>query len=1014
MIHGSPTLQRSFSSDYANSSSLHIRQLTSALDSSGVIPSNIDDSSYLTIPSLNPAHTSSSLNVLLDSSEGLPRSSADSDWAERGAAVAVSSDSSDNRIVKRSVSDFEFGKELGVGSYSTVVLAKDIHTGISYAVKILDKRHIIKERKVKYVNIEKHALNRLNNHPGIISLFFTFQDKHHLYFVLDYASNGELLGLIRKYKTLNEDCVRYFGAQILDAISYMHDNGIVHRDIKPENILLDPNMRVKITDFGTACLLQKGDGEDADYPLDVRAKSFVGTAEYVLPELLESKYCGKPGDIWAFGCIMYQLVAGKPPFKATNDYQTFQKITHLQYAFSAGFPTVLRDLVRHILVLQPLRRLKIPDIQSHYFFESIDFSDFQQVWGNDPPSLGPYKMSAKSMQANPNLKKTPIVLPKIGGPGKPLAVARPESQPSKSSSRVAQTPKTVAALGAAHVLKTRAPSLSLSVLTLSSVLSSAPGLSHASGPIKPALRVASAPSSLSSPLNHAGPEYIPGTNILRPKVMLRNVSRPRQSLNLLAPASTPAVELALAVWSMTAEEERWKTLFGHPDERILKHGSIIACKEPAVDFERKHRGTLVELPLGYSRQTANRKATLSMLSQVASGQTGGLRERSASTLTNDENEGMVDSLESPSALVEHRVEVPTHADPLDSENSQGHGKFRKAFHMLRMGHAKESDNGHGNGHDATPPATVYSLDKPLQCVLVVTTHGRALVAAVLPSNPTPHLLLEVRLVHPQVKFREVLSGAPSRFQKPNQDQGTFAILTGKHAIAFQVDRSQVAAWTLALAKSKVNEARRVVALAACASLPPLLLPILPLPNGNGHDDQHSSPMPRTLDPIATQPPVMKHSLSEDMRSPSAPAHNDYSLNHVPTSPAKHRSSLSANHASSSSANHVPTSPLNHSPLSLPVSLAHKTFEDSSRLPRKKITVRRIAPASPTVTMPSSSAISRDDMLHAAQLAVSQSTFSPAPLEKRLSFSKDSLTPREPPRQKVTMKTSKLLARSRGH
>lgn len=1014
MSRASVTLQRSFSSDYADDSALQIHRLSSAFGSPIGTPPAAEGSSFLTIPSINPDRISSSLNVLLDSSEGLPRSSADSDWAERGAAVSTTALSGSSHIVKRSVSDFEFGKELGVGSYSTVVLAKDKHTGIKYAVKILDKRHIIKERKVKYVNIEKHALNRLNNHPGIISLFFTFQDKHHLYFALDYASNGELLGLIRKYKTLNEDCVRYFGAQILDAISYMHLNGIVHRDIKPENILLDPNMRVKITDFGTACLLEKGDGDDADYPLDVRAKSFVGTAEYVLPELLDSKYCGKPGDIWAFGCIMYQLVAGKPPFKASNDYQTFQKITHLQYAFSAGFPTILRDLVRHILVLQPLRRLRIPDIQTHYFFESIDFSDIHLVWGKEHPPLGPYKMSAKSMQAVPSHKKPAVALPKIAA-AKAHAPVRPTTPQSKSSPRVSQSPRTVAALGAAHVLKTRAPSLSLSVMTVSSALSSAPGLSHASVVTKPGMRTVSAPSSLPSPLLHAGPEYIPGTNILRPKAMLRNVARPRTSINNLATVSAPApaMELALAVWPMTAEEERLKPVFGHPDERILKHGSVVAYKELSADFERKHRGTLVELPLGYARQTSSRKTTPSILSQVASGQTGGLRERSASTLTNDENVAMADSPQIPSAIVEFPVEAPAPADPLDSENSQTHGKFRKAFHMLRMGHSKDPEYGHGSGQDTPSPPVYYSLDRPLQCMLVVTTHGRALVAAVLPNDPSPKILLEVRLVHPQVRFREVLLGAPSRFQKPTQDQGTFAILTGKHAIAFQVERSQVAAWTLALAKSKVNEARRVVALEAPLPLPSLLLPILPPSSEN---DLHSSFMPRTLDPIITRSPVMNHASSEEVRAPSAP------VNHGPvspvgrgsTSPSDNVSPPPANHAPVSPAYHTPTSPVNHAPLRLPVMLTPKTFEETPTLPKKRIVVRRVVPSSPTVAVPSSSAISRDDMLHAAQLAVSQSTFSQAPSERRLSFSKDSLASREAPRQKVTMKTSKLLARSRGH
>ncbi|ODV97044.1 hypothetical protein PACTADRAFT_29183, partial [Pachysolen tannophilus NRRL Y-2460] len=244
--------------------------------------------------------------------------------------------------------DFKFGKSLGEGSYSTVILATDKTTDKNYAIKVLDKRHIIKEKKVKYVNIEKNTLNRLGKRNGIIHLYFTFQDESSLYFVLDYAPNGELLTLIKKFGSMNEECVRYYGAQVLDGVKYMHDNGVIHRDLKPENILIDSQMRAQITDFGTAKLLEKD--ENGRYPSDARAKSFVGTAEYVSPELLNDKYAGKACDIWAYGCIIYQMIAGKPPFKATNEYLTFQKVCKLQYAFTAGFPAVLRDLVKKILV----------------------------------------------------------------------------------------------------------------------------------------------------------------------------------------------------------------------------------------------------------------------------------------------------------------------------------------------------------------------------------------------------------------------------------------------------------------------------------------------------------------------------------------------------------------------------------------------------------------------------------------------------------------------------------------
>src|SRR6202012_3226269 len=144
---------------------------------------------------------------------------------------------------------------LGEGSYSTVLAATDRNNGREYAIKVLDKRHIIKEKKVKYVNIEKDTLNRLTEHPGIVRLYYTFQDERSLYFVLDLATGGELLGFLKKMTTFDEECTRFYGAQILDAIEYMHSRGVIHRDLKPENVLLDDQMHVKITDFGTAKLL---------------------------------------------------------------------------------------------------------------------------------------------------------------------------------------------------------------------------------------------------------------------------------------------------------------------------------------------------------------------------------------------------------------------------------------------------------------------------------------------------------------------------------------------------------------------------------------------------------------------------------------------------------------------------------------------------------------------------------------------------------------------------------------
>ncbi|KAK7746800.1 serine/threonine protein kinase [Cytospora paraplurivora] len=322
------------------------------------------------------------------------------EWQDRGAAVSLRRevDPSGNtvlRSVKKGVRDFSFGKILGEGSYSTVYLATDRQSLKEYAIKVLEKKHIIKEKKIKYVNIEKNTLNRLTEHPGIVRLYYTFQDETSLYYVLDLCNGGELLGVLKKTQTFDEECTRFYGAQILDAIEYMHSRGVIHRDLKPENVLLDDNMHVKITDFGTAKLLP--DPRDPRPPApeganpaedSSRAASFVGTAEYVSPELLTDKSAGKASDIWAFGCIIYQLLVGRPPFKGGTEYMTFQKIVGLEYDFPSGFPPAARDLVERCLVLDPTRRLTIEHIKNHEFFEGQKFG--KGLWRTKAPRLRPY------------------------------------------------------------------------------------------------------------------------------------------------------------------------------------------------------------------------------------------------------------------------------------------------------------------------------------------------------------------------------------------------------------------------------------------------------------------------------------------------------------------------------------------------------------------------------------------------------------------------------------------------
>ncbi|XP_041085965.1 3-phosphoinositide-dependent protein kinase 1 isoform X1 [Polyodon spathula] len=286
---------------------------------------------------------------------------------------------------KKRPEDFRFGKILGEGSFSTVVLAREQSTGKEYAIKILEKRHIMKENKAQYVKRERDVMSHLD-HPFFVKLYFTFQDDEKLYFGLSYAKNGELLKYIRKIGSFDETCTRFYAAEIVCALEYLHQKGIIHRDLKPENILLNEEMHIQITDFGTAKQLSS-DSKQA------RANSFVGTAQYVSPELLTEKSACKSSDLWALGCIIYQLVAGLPPFRAGNEYLIFQKIIKLEYEFPEKFFPKAKDLVEQLLSLEPSKRIGCDEmggyepLKAHPFFESITWNNLHL---ETAPKLTPY------------------------------------------------------------------------------------------------------------------------------------------------------------------------------------------------------------------------------------------------------------------------------------------------------------------------------------------------------------------------------------------------------------------------------------------------------------------------------------------------------------------------------------------------------------------------------------------------------------------------------------------------
>lgn len=365
---------------------------------------------------------------------------------------------------KPSISDFEINSLLGRGSYAKCVLAQNKYNGKSYALKIIDKKFLDKFNKQHEVHIEKSILSSLS-HPNIIKLNCTFQDKKKLYLVIEYCSNRDLGNMLRLYGTLSDSLSRFYAAEILSALEYMHSKGIYHRDIKPENIGINENMHLKLFDFGTADMTNKyfdkktmrfvsidpneveekikeienkkknrlhkegeedeydDDDEDEEieigkYKIQNLKKEFVGTAIYVSPEVLNQNFdaIGPGCDLWALGIIIYLFYTGKTPFQGKTDTETFEKIKKINYTLDDyNIPEDAQDLIANLLLLNPkdrigLRRKGYDEIKKHPFFKDIDFSKLSIT---DPPlDHNRFKMATFG-QMEPHLSLGPVDRRKI-------------------------------------------------------------------------------------------------------------------------------------------------------------------------------------------------------------------------------------------------------------------------------------------------------------------------------------------------------------------------------------------------------------------------------------------------------------------------------------------------------------------------------------------------------------------------------------------------------------------------
>ena len=242
--------------------------------------------------------------------------------------------------------DFKQLKILGQGSFGKVVLVKNENNNKLYAMKILDKKYIVKKNQVSHTRTERAMLEKLK-HPFIVRLNYAFQDSKRLYFLTEFLQGGELFFHLRRNSGYKEKAVRFYMCQILLALEYMHNNNYIYRDLKPENILIDKEGNIKLTDFGLSKIMP---------PDETTTYTMCGTAEYLAPEILFGKGYDKTCDWFSFGVVLFEMFCGYHPFKSKG-----QKIDPNIYLRKTYIPDKVgktaRDLIEKLFVSNPKKRL---------------------------------------------------------------------------------------------------------------------------------------------------------------------------------------------------------------------------------------------------------------------------------------------------------------------------------------------------------------------------------------------------------------------------------------------------------------------------------------------------------------------------------------------------------------------------------------------------------------------------------------------------------------------------------
>nr|AML76795.1 putative LOV domain-containing protein [Solanum ptychanthum] len=300
-------------------------------------------------------------------------------------------------------------KPLGSGDTGSVHLVELCGTDQHFAMKAMDKTIMLNRNKVHRACAEREILDMLD-HPFLPALYASFQTKTHICLITDYYPGGELFMLLDRQQTkvLKEDAARFYAAEVVVALEYLHCQGIIYRDLKPENVLLQSGGHVSLTDFDLSCLTsckpqllipeinekkknQKGQQNPIFMAEPMRASnSFVGTEEYIAPEIITGAGHTSAVDWWALGILLYEMLYGYTPFRGKTRQKTFSNILHKDLKFPGSIQASLhaKQLMYRLLHRDPKNRLGsregANEIKQHPFFRGVNWALIRCM---NPPKL---------------------------------------------------------------------------------------------------------------------------------------------------------------------------------------------------------------------------------------------------------------------------------------------------------------------------------------------------------------------------------------------------------------------------------------------------------------------------------------------------------------------------------------------------------------------------------------------------------------------------------------------------